>query len=155
MLIEKPSAGDFLPLLDGGFGLQYSPLLEYREGSGMVLFCQLDVTGRTESDPAATRLVRNLLDYVASWKPASQGQLLYVGDPAGKRHLEQAGLCTGRLPGPVARTRSGLGGGAREAGKSLRPAPRVLPRGCRREAKCWPSGCGPGRGECIPAEKGG
>ena len=25
MLIEKPACGDFLPLLDGGFSLQYSP----------------------------------------------------------------------------------------------------------------------------------
>ena len=53
VLIEKPARGDFLPILDGGYSLQYSPLLEYREGKGMVLFCQMDVTGRTETDPAA------------------------------------------------------------------------------------------------------
>ena len=29
----------------------------------MPLFCQLDVTGRTEMDPAAEMLVRNILDY--------------------------------------------------------------------------------------------
>ena len=69
VLIEKPARGDFLPILDGGFSLQYSPLMEYREGKGMVLFCQLDVTGRTEQDPAAETLVRNLLGYVAAWKP--------------------------------------------------------------------------------------
>ena len=51
VLIEKPARGDFLPILDGGFSLQYSPLMEYREGKGMVLFCQMDVTGRTESRP--------------------------------------------------------------------------------------------------------
>ncbi|MBU6401042.1 MAG: hypothetical protein KGS61_12035, partial [Verrucomicrobia bacterium] len=69
VLIEKPPGGDFLPVLDGGFSLQYSPLLEYREGRGLVVFCQMDVTGRTESDPAAERLVRNLVRYVADWKP--------------------------------------------------------------------------------------
>ena len=47
VLIEKPSRGSFLPLLDCGFDLQYCPLLEYREGLGRILFCQLDVTGRT------------------------------------------------------------------------------------------------------------
>jgi hypothetical protein len=47
VLIEKPAIGDFLPIVDGGFSLQYSPLMEYREGKGMVLFCQMDVTGRT------------------------------------------------------------------------------------------------------------
>jgi hypothetical protein len=50
VLIEKPARGDFLSLLDGGFGLQYSALLEYREGSGMVLFCQTDVTGRSQGE---------------------------------------------------------------------------------------------------------
>ncbi len=37
------------------------PLMEYREGKGLVLFCQMDVTGRTETDPAAETLTANLL----------------------------------------------------------------------------------------------
>jgi hypothetical protein len=92
VLIEKPARGDFLPVLDGGYGLQYSPLLEYREGKGVVLFCQMDVTGRTESDPAADALARNVLRYVSEWKPAPRRQALYAGDAAGKMHLEAAGL---------------------------------------------------------------
>ncbi len=92
VLIEKPARGDFLPILDGGYGLQYSPLLEYREGKGLVLFCQLDVTGRTESEPAADALTRNLVGYVSAWKPLPRRQALYVGDPAGKKHLESTGL---------------------------------------------------------------
>lgn len=92
VLIEKPARGDFLPILDGGYGLQYSPLLEYREGRGMVLFCQLDVTARTEADPAADALVRNLLRYVTDWKPSPRRTAVYVGDAAGQRHLESAGL---------------------------------------------------------------
>jgi hypothetical protein len=99
VLIEKPARGDFLPLLDGGFSLQYSPLLEYREGRGLVLFCQLDVTGRTEDDPAADRVVRNLLDYVASWHPTPRRQALYVGDPVGRAWFEYAGLPLGSYGG--------------------------------------------------------
>ncbi len=38
VLIEKPAKGDFLPIVDGGYSLQYSPLMEYREGKGMMLF---------------------------------------------------------------------------------------------------------------------
>jgi hypothetical protein len=91
-LIEKPARGNFLPILDGGYGLQYSPLLEYREGKGMVLFCQMDVTGRTERDPAADALAHNIVRYVSGWKPLPSRKALYVGDPAGKRHLEAAGL---------------------------------------------------------------
>lgn len=60
-LIEKPTIGNFMPVLDGGFCLQYAPLLEYREGKGRILFCQLDVTGRSETEPAAMRMVANLL----------------------------------------------------------------------------------------------
>jgi hypothetical protein len=92
VLIEKPARGDFLPILDGGYGLQYSPLLEYREGKGMVLFCQADVTGRTEGEPAADALVRNILRYVSEWKPSPRRTVLYAGEPAGKKHLESAGL---------------------------------------------------------------
>jgi len=97
VLIEKPACGDFLPVLDGGFSLQYSPLMEYREGKGLMLFCQMDVTGRTENDPAAEILVRNILDYVARWKPAPTRQILYTGSAEGKRHLERAGFSLGNV----------------------------------------------------------
>ena len=92
VLIEKPARGDFLPVVDGGFSLQYSPLMEYREGKGMVLFCQMDVTGRTETDPAAETLARNILQYVSAWKPATSRKAVYVGDAAGKKHLEFVGV---------------------------------------------------------------
>ena len=56
--------------------------MEYREGKGLVLFCQVDVTGRTEQDPAAETLARNLVQYVAAWRPAPRRRALYVGDPS-------------------------------------------------------------------------
>jgi len=99
VLIEKPARGDFLPILDGGYSLQYSPLMEYREGKGMVLFCQMDVTGRTETDPAAETLARNMLQYVSVWKPAPSRNGVYVGDAVGKNHLELAGVSLGSYEG--------------------------------------------------------
>jgi hypothetical protein len=92
VLIEKPACGDFLPIVDGGFSLQYSPLLECRQGKGMVLFCQMDVTGRTEPDPAAQILTANILEYVGAWKPSPRREALYIGEPAGRAHLDAAGL---------------------------------------------------------------
>ena len=92
VLIEKPQRGNFLPIVDGGFSLQYSPLMEYREGCGMVLFCQLDVTGRTEQEPAAEWLVGNMLKYVSDWKPAPVRKALYIGEAAGSDHLNAAGF---------------------------------------------------------------
>jgi hypothetical protein len=92
VLIEKPACGDFLPIIDGGFSLQYSPLMLYHEGKGMVLFCEMDVTGRTESDPAAEQLTGNILAYAQSWQPGPQRAALYAGDPVGLAHLQASGL---------------------------------------------------------------
>jgi hypothetical protein len=91
-LIEKPARGDFLPILDGGFGLQYAPLLECREGNGLLVFCQMDVTGRSEDDPAAQKLVANILRYVATWKPEPSRAATYAGEPDGLKHLQSLGL---------------------------------------------------------------
>ena len=101
VLIEKPAIGDFFPIIDGGFSLQYSPLLEYREGKGMVLFCQMDVIGRTEEDPAATRLVRNVLSYVSNtpYPVRPTQKALYAGDTVGKHYLEHAGISPGTYQG--------------------------------------------------------
>lgn len=99
VLIEKPARGDFLPILEGGYSLQYSPLLEYREGKGLILFSQLDLTGRTENEPAADALTRNLLSYVAGWKPAPVRQAFYAGDPEGRKFLEAAGFAFGKYHG--------------------------------------------------------
>ena len=99
VLIEKPAHGDFLPIVDGGFSLQYSPLIEYREGKGLVLFCQMDVTGRTESDPAAETLAANIIEYVSGWKPSPRRESVYAGDPAGLKHLQSAGLAVGTCNG--------------------------------------------------------
>ncbi len=61
VVVRKPAFGDFLPILDCGFNLLNTPLLELRKGRGRVLLCQMDVTSRYGSDPVATRLVNNLL----------------------------------------------------------------------------------------------
>ena len=92
VLVEKPTNGDFLPIVDGGFSLQYSPLMEYREGEGMILLCQMDVTGRTEADPAATRLIANMLNYISAYASLPHRTVVYAGDPAGKSHLDQVGV---------------------------------------------------------------
>jgi beta-galactosidase len=91
-LIEKPACGDFLAILDGGYALQYSSLVEHHTGKGMVLFCQADVNGRTDTDPAAEILARNILAYVATWTPSPSRTVVYAGDPAGLRHLRSAGF---------------------------------------------------------------
>jgi hypothetical protein len=90
VLIEKPACGNFLPIVDGGFSLQYSPLMEYREGKGMAIFCQMDVTARTEKEPIAERIAANIISYTAGWEAPAVGQALYAGEPAGKAYLDKA-----------------------------------------------------------------
>jgi beta-galactosidase/beta-glucuronidase len=110
VLIEKPATGDFLPILDGGFSLQYSPLMVCREGKGMILFCQMDVTGRTENDPAAEILARNILQYASDWNPQAGGaapaglpvrakKILYAGEAGGKAQLAKMGVAAGDYDG--------------------------------------------------------
>ena len=87
-LIEKPQTGDFCPLVDGGFDLQYPPLLLMRTPQGGEMhFCQLDVTGRTSPDPVARRLVA----YMLAW--ASGGDC-----PNCRGHHAQHGPENGTVP---------------------------------------------------------
>jgi hypothetical protein len=109
VLIEKPARGDFRPVLDGGFGLQYSPLMEHREGKGLVLFCQIDVTGRSAEDPAAQTIATNVMAYAATWKAPPVRRAVYAGEPEGKAHLESAGVAV-----------------ATYAGENLSPADQML-----------------------------
>jgi len=62
-LVETPQFGAFKALSDCEFDLSYTPLLSWRHGKGEIVFSQLDLSGRTDSDPAAERLQRNLVNY--------------------------------------------------------------------------------------------
>jgi len=66
VLIEKPAVGDWLALIDGEFDLQYAPLLEHRNGNGHIIFCQLDVSGRTTPDPVADQMTIDILKELLS-----------------------------------------------------------------------------------------
>ena len=60
-VFRKPHLTPFVPLLECGFDLVDSPLLEARLGRGRIVLCQVDVTNRYGADPVSTTLVRNLL----------------------------------------------------------------------------------------------
>lgn len=63
--IEKPQVGACRALLDCGVDLAESAILETARADGLLVFCQLDVTNRAGRDPVSTRLVRNLVRYLA------------------------------------------------------------------------------------------
>ena len=109
VLIEKPTTDGWRAIIDCAFDLQYGSLLEHNSTSGRLILCQLDVTARTTPDPAADRLVSNLLTYLGahpsspSSPPATQFLLARPGDapPADYEKKLAAGLsvlCQGLDP---------------------------------------------------------
>ena len=59
----KPHYGPFVPVLECGFDLAESPLMQAHIGKGMVVLCQVGATSRYGTDPVSTRLLNNLLEY--------------------------------------------------------------------------------------------
>ncbi len=84
VLIEKPEIGNWRPLAVGGFDLQYTPLLELVVDKGRTIFCQLDVTNRTENDPVADRIACRLIHYlIYAPDAAPKRKVYYTGGPEG------------------------------------------------------------------------
>ena len=111
--IEKPSIGNFTPILDGGFALQYAPLLEYREGKGRIVFCQAEVTGRTETEPAANLLAANLLKYIRTVKAPVYSTFAVIGGEKFREALQKRKLM-GMTNSPASADVILLGPGAKE-----------------------------------------
>jgi beta-galactosidase len=82
-MIEKPHLGGLRPVAECGFDLNYTPLAEFREGRGHVILCQMEVTKRHGTDPAATQLFDQLLVYAATREPyPDTGAPMDPGDDA-------------------------------------------------------------------------
>jgi len=95
VLIEKPQRGNWRALLDCGFDLQYSPLLECVEAGRHILFFQLDASGRSERELVADRLVVNLLAYLDRTGAEAAAEVRVMGERAGAL-LRELGVVTQR-----------------------------------------------------------
>ena len=88
VLIEKPAVGDWRALIDGEFDLQYAPLIENVADGGRVIFCQLDVSGRTAPDLVADMLTLRILNELhhpsAAKMPVERRTCILLGDNARK-----------------------------------------------------------------------
>ena len=73
---SKPNTGNNRMLLHSGGGdfgnggLFWTPLLETRVGSGVILACQLRVTEKAGTHPVARRLIRQFITHAQSWEAA-------------------------------------------------------------------------------------
>lgn len=81
---RKDDAKHALFILDGdegsfgNGGLHYAGLLEAREGAGLVLACQLNVTARAGTIPAAAALLGNCLRHLLAYCPRTEREPLAV-----------------------------------------------------------------------------
>ena len=101
----KPSQGNFRILLDSGGpdGLKWTPLVEIPSGRGSAVLCQLLLVDVLGAEPAADRLVRNLIDW-STVKPesiAGQLQLLAGGSPGIGQALDKAGIRCREMSQPI------------------------------------------------------
>ena len=99
---EKPCIGDWLPLYQGGFDLQYAPLMEFREGQAIVMLSQLDLAGRTEDDPRGLDLLARALERLAAAAPRPALPVIYAGSKDGAALLDALRVAyTAYAGGPV------------------------------------------------------
>ncbi|WP_303056023.1 glycoside hydrolase family 2 TIM barrel-domain containing protein [Victivallis vadensis] len=92
VLPEKPSVGNWLPLYQGGFDLQFAPLLLMTEGRSRILFCQLEISARTVQDPQAEQTLAKALRYLDDTSPAPVRKVWYSGNEKLRTQLEQTGV---------------------------------------------------------------
>lgn len=91
-VLKKPEVGNCHVLLDCGFDLSQTPLLEVADGRGRALLCQLDVTTRVGHDPVASHLMRNILRWLSQPPAPALTTLVYAGGPRGRQLLERIGV---------------------------------------------------------------
>ena len=96
---QTPRAVGFAPLLSAEFDLDYSPLLEWRCGKGMILFSSLDFTGRINADPCATLLAGNILTYLDSTVPEERRNVVYTGGAETSAILTKIGVAPAQFTG--------------------------------------------------------
>lgn len=93
--VEKPHFSSWRPILEGQFDLSFTPLMENEFGGGKVVFCALDIGGRTERDPVADLMFSRLLSYLDAYAPKSpkaDSPAVYVGGERGAKFLKSVGM---------------------------------------------------------------
>ena len=84
----KPSQGNFHMLLYSGYGdfgqggFYMTPLFEATEGKGMWIGCQLLLSDKAMSHPAAFKVFSQLLKYLAQWNQPLAGTIAPIGKEA-------------------------------------------------------------------------
>jgi len=90
----RPARGGGRSIIVSGSagGIDFAPLQEWAVGRGCIMFCQLQLIAKLESEPAAAILLNNLLEYLATYRSAVRPTLLAGGTPEYAARLAELGL---------------------------------------------------------------
>ncbi|MGE5610013.1 MAG: hypothetical protein ACM359_12220, partial [Bacillota bacterium] len=91
--IEKPHRAGWRPILECEFDLAYTPLMELDYGKGRLVWCTLDLEDHVGSDPAAAKLLHQLVTYAANapLQPRSRRTIL-IGSDLDASQLDALGV---------------------------------------------------------------
>lgn len=101
VMVIKPDAGGYRPIIDGEYAHNYAAAWELEQDRGRVVFCQLDVSGRSAADPAAARLLANLVEHCANAPVPAWHDAAYLGGPAGAALLDDLRIPVRRIASPA------------------------------------------------------
>ncbi len=97
-MIEKPHCTSWTPLFQGEFSLNYTPLMEMKYEKGLVILNSYDLVNRTSPDPAARKLLADIISYAESNKPdKNKRQCFYLGNDADYNFLRKLQLNVDRV----------------------------------------------------------
>lgn len=90
----RPAAGATVPIVVSGSaaGLDHAPLLERPAGRGCFIHCQMKLIEKFSTEPAAARILANLLEYLSGRRAAGRPTAVAGGSEAYRACLRGLGL---------------------------------------------------------------
>jgi hypothetical protein len=92
--VARPTSGAGVPIVVSGSaaGIDHAPLLEQRVGRGRIVYSQLALVEKFDTEPAAARILINLLEYLAHPPAESRKTAVVGGSDAYRTYLRSLGL---------------------------------------------------------------
>jgi hypothetical protein len=100
----RPASGAAVPIVVSGSaaGIDHAPLLERPIGRGAIVHCQMKLVEKYATEPAAARILANLLRYLADFDAAPRKTALVGGSEPYRLYLASLGLRFEDLPETLA-----------------------------------------------------
>jgi len=99
----RPARGGFTPIIVSGSaaGVDHAPLLEQSLGAGRIVYSQLRLIEKSDVEPAAARVLWNLIDYLGTPRAVPKKTAVVGASPACNAFLNGLGLQFETLSGDL------------------------------------------------------